>query len=256
MKLLFAMHDATPFHLVRMRRAERLFAEWGVQKATYLLVPNYHGNCRSDQSSEFIDWCHQARPFDVSWCLHGFYHLHKSEPGDPQPSALQKLGDRIWHGSHDEGEFRDLHSAAVESRLASGREIYARCLGSEPTGFIAPKWMQSQQVQPVLRKQGFAWNEDDRHVYHFPTGRVLSAPVITWATRTLVRKYVSIYGCPMLLRRYRDVPLLRIAVHPFDFDHPETIATIEHVVTRAVAAREQLAYDESLFGDVLARAAH
>ena len=109
--------------------------------------------------------------------------------------------------------------------------------------------MVAQHLVVRRRYWGFAWNEDDRQIHQFPTGRTLAAPVITWATRTLARKYVSIYGCPLLLRRYRDAPLLRIAVHPFDFDHPETIATIEHVVTRAVAAREQMAYDDTLFGD-------
>ena len=249
MKLLFAMHDATPFHLERMRRAERLFASWGVKKALYLLVPNYHREYPSDASTEFTEWCHQSRPFEVQWCLHGYYHLYMSEPSDPQLAALKKIGDRLWHGPADEGEFRDLATDVVASRLARGQQIYEKCLGVEPTGFIAPKWAQSKSVQPVLRASGFEWNEDDRLIYHFPTNRKLAAPVITWATRTLARKYASIYGCPLLLRRYRDAALLRIAVHPFDFDHPETIATIEHVVMRAVAAREQLAYDESLFGN-------
>jgi predicted deacetylase len=249
MKLLFAMHDATPFHLERMRRAEELFAAWGVQQATYLLVPDYHGQARSDRSPEFLRWCHRQRPFEVHWCLHGYYHLHMREPGDSTPGRLRQTADRLWHGRFDEGEFRDLPNAAVMSRLERGRDIYEQCLGSEPRGFIAPKWAQSQHVQPALRSLGFAWNEDDRQVYHYPTGRMLPAPVITWATRTLARKYVSIYGCPMLLRRYSDVPLLRIAVHPFDFDHRQTIATIAHVVTSAVAVREQLAYDERLFGD-------
>jgi hypothetical protein len=35
---------------------------------------------------------------------------------------------------------------------------------------------------------------------------------------------------------------LRVAMHPFDFDHPETVANIEKVVRQALAEREPVGW--------------
>ena len=78
-------------------------------------------------------------------------------------------------------------------------------------------------------------------------GRRIPAPVITWATRTPLRKRTSIAGTPLLLRFWRRRPLLRLAVHPHDFDHPETIASI-----RTVAAGALRGGDARFYEDVLA----
>jgi hypothetical protein len=39
---------------------------------------------------------------------------------------------------------------------------------------------------------------------------------------------------------------VRIAIHPFDFDHPQIVASIENIVRRAIDTRQQAFYDELL----------
>jgi hypothetical protein len=51
------------------------------------------------------------------------------------------------------------------------------------------------------------------------------------------------------------MPLLRIAMHPFDFDHPEVIGSIERIVARARQVREQAFYPELLAAGDMVRAA-
>ena len=63
--------------------------------------------------------------------------------------------------------------------------------------------------------------------------------MITWATRTPLRKYGSLVVCPLLARLFASAPRLRVATHPFDFDHPATVRSIRGVLARLLAAREQ-----------------
>jgi hypothetical protein len=46
-KLLVSLHDVTPFHLPRLQRAEALCAALGVDKISFLLIPDYHSLGRS-----------------------------------------------------------------------------------------------------------------------------------------------------------------------------------------------------------------
>jgi hypothetical protein len=70
--------------------------------------------------------------------------------------------------------------------------------------------------------------------------------VITWATRTPLRRASSVAGTPLLLRLRRGGPVLRLAVHPFDFDHPRTVASIRRVASAALALGPQRWYEEVL----------
>lgn len=79
LNLAFSLHDVTPFHRERIERAEACFKRWGVKKATYLLIPNYHGRYLA-ASAEFVSWCRRERPFTVDWFLHGYYHLQCHAP--------------------------------------------------------------------------------------------------------------------------------------------------------------------------------
>ena len=240
LKLLFALHDVTPFHRSRIERAEAFFADWGIEKAAYLIIPKYHGRHLIDDG-EFGQWCRQPRPFAVEWALHGFYHLRCTErattPDDASESCVVNEGD--------EREFERLDDATSLGRLLRGREAFTNCLGAAPTGFVAPVWSFRPSLTTLLQEAGFGWTEDRRGVSSLSGGR-RGVPVITWATRTALRKQISLWGVPVLAAWWRRVPVLRIAVHPFDFDHPKTIRSIERVVRQAAAERTQLSYAEYL----------
>ena len=66
---------------------------------------------------------------------------------------------------------------------------------------------------------------------------------------------MSLWGCPLLLRMTGSMPLMRVAMHPFDFDHPDVIASIERIVARVKQTRQQAFYPELLAADDMVRAA-
>lgn len=250
MQLFFAMHDVTPFHQQRLERAEALFAEWGITKVLYLLIPNYHGAYPADQDITFRQWCRRPRPFAVEWFLHGYYHLRSDfDRGNDQmeSNGLRSRDIRtlpVGSPKSDESEFNQLSYASLRERVDRGREIFCRTLEHKPTGFVPPKWVSSHLLLKELNRLQFEWTEDQHWLRDLSRGLVFRSPVITWATRSWWRKQTSLWGCPLLSLLGSQFPLLRIAVHPFDFDHPQIITSIARIVRRSLEGRQQAFYHE------------
>ncbi|MDB5050129.1 MAG: hypothetical protein JWO30_3200 [Fibrobacteres bacterium] len=236
-KLVISLHDATPFHLDRLRKAEAVFLELGISKITYLLVPEYHGGYPSAGHPGFPGFCREARPFAVDWHLHGYHHLESPPQGEAAGGGLDGLKRRFMTAG--EGEFLALDPQAQRRKLEDGRDSFRRCLGTDPLGFVAPAWLFNAALPPLLREMGFRYTEDHRRMYRVDTGARLESPVITWATRTFLRKYGSLIVCPALARIWAKAPVLRVAMHPFDFDHPSTVASIKSVLRGLMPGREQ-----------------
>lgn len=239
-RLVISLHDATPFHLDRMRRAEAVFRDLGVAKIAYLLVPEYHGGYPCAESPEFISWCREVRPFQVDWHLHGYHHLEAPEAsgaGGAPPNGGDAFKRKFLTAG--EGEFLALDAATQRQKLEKGREVFRKCLGADPEGFVAPAWLFNAALLPTLKEMGFGNTEDHRRMYQVQTGKSVASPVITWATRTVLRKYGSLVVCPTLARLWSREPVLRVAMHPFDFDHPATVANIRSVLGRVIRERDQ-----------------
>jgi uncharacterized protein len=235
--IMIALHDVTPFHLSRLRRAESLFFELGIERATYLFIPDYHRASPAGANPEFLSWCRAPRPHAVEWLLHGYYHLQDPDDGSPI-APLDRMRMKLLTGG--EGEFLPLSPQDQRNRIARGMTMFESCLGRRPSGFIAPAFLYRPELLPLLAGCGLKYTEDHRHIIRLDPLRRRRSPVLTWATRTVARKYGSIVAAPLLLRLWTNEPILRIAVHPFDFDHSETIASIRSVLRRVLANRRQI----------------
>jgi predicted deacetylase len=242
LKLLLSLHDVTPSHAARIARAEALFCELGVAHVTYLLVPRYHGQCAVERDACFRAWCHRQRPFTVRWCLHGYRH---EEARRAERFSLQRWFDRRFLTA-GEGEFLNPPDADAKKWLDRGSLAYQACIGASPVGFVALAWLFNDALIPALRERQFSWTEDRRRIYDLQRRRSIDAPVITWSSRTIARRYGSTMLAPLLLRRWRDRPVLRIAVHPLDFDDRQLVASIRALVATALSHRVAEGYDELL----------
>jgi uncharacterized protein len=242
--LLLSLHDVTPRHVRRLARAEALFRDLGVTHATYLLVPRYHGGWPVETNAEFSSWCREPRPFTVHWCLHGYYHEELRTGRTDRRSLRTWLQRRFLTAG--EGEFLSLSAAEVGDRIDRGREAFTGCLGADPMAFVAPAWLFNRALTPALAERGFAWTEDHRRIYDLQHRTTIDAPVITWASRTRARRWGSIWLAPRLLQRWHDTPIVRIALHPFDFDHPRMVETIGHTIAAALRDRAAESYEPVL----------
>ena len=239
-RLHVSLHDVAPIHLARIRRAEAILAQRGVTKISYLLVPEFHRGIRADQHQEFVDFCAEKRPFEVSWILHGYTHLEDKQSRAQAISRRTFWINRFKRASMTagEGEFLQLATSEALKRLRRGSEIFENCVGERPTAFVAPAWLYPPVLCSLLLQRSIGITENQTQLFDLDRRRVLHSRVLTWATRTPLRKLISIVGLPFLAYWQRSLALLRVAVHPHDFDHPATVRSIEAMLERLLSTRE------------------
>lgn len=249
-KILISLHDVTPYHLLRLQKAERILTQWGVPKISYLFIPNYHRkNHHLDKIilSTFKQWTGENRAFAVQWLLHGYYHLETSKNTlELNNKVSLPSGKRLKRKflTANEGEFLTLLPPEIRTRVQEGKSIFIDFFHCSPDVFIAPAWLFNEYLFPILKDHRFRITEDHTFIYLLQENKKIPAPVITWATRTRLRKFLSQIGCPILNRWWSGKNLMRIALHPYDFDHPATINSIEKVIKDALNKRKPILYKE------------
>jgi predicted deacetylase len=251
-KILICLHDITPHHLSRIKKAEDLLHEWGVSKVNYFLIPNYHRkNSELDENSAslFESWIQDRRNTYADWILHGLYHIEE----DTSKIVPLSLTDRIRRKylTAREGEFLALDPTEITARLEQGILAFKNLMEHTPDTFVAPAWLFNRHLIPCLKKLKFLYTEDSKNIFILKNNQQISAPVITWAVRSSMRKFLSLTGCPILHRIWLRKSMIRIAVHPYDFDHPSIIRSIKNIITDALESRESILYREldSIFLD-------
>ena len=239
--LLVALHDVAPVHADRLEHAERLFDEIGIEAVSYLLVPNYHGHCPADQRADFVAWCRERRPWRVQWFLHG--HFHREEPERQRGATLLEWCGRTFL-TDGEGEFLTLRGRALDARLRAGIETFERCLGESPTGFVAPAWLYNDDLFPALRRARVSFTESHFHVFDMSRDRPIRAPVVTWASRSRAHRIGARLASAAGRRLWRDDRVVRIALHPGDFDHRRIVDSIRRTIDALRAGRNEVVYDD------------
>ena len=225
---LVSLHDVSPAHAEVVFRAIDHLRSRGVDALTLLVVPDYHHRADLRDHRRF---CRRLReelgPRDEI-ALHGFYHL-----ADPQPagaSVAQKLAAATLTAG--EGEFQTLDFDQAKNRINAGLSVLHEALGVRPRGFVAPAWLQNDEVVRAVRACGLDWCEDHWFVAELRSGEQLLAPALSMASRDPVRRggsvVTSVVGAPLL----PSLKTVRLAVHPGDYAHPELIRSLDRVLQR------------------------
>jgi len=242
LQVLVSLHDVTPAHQARLEQAEALLTGLGVSRVAYLLVPDYHGAHPIEHDRAFGGWCRRPRPFAVEWVLHGYYHSE----GCPAAQAHRPLAHRFARVllTAGEGEYLALDAVRQRERLARGRDMMSAVVGVVPEAFVPPAWLSNAALAPALRDLGFRYTEDHWRVLDVRRGDRRQCPVITWATRSTIRRVGSRVACPISLQALRWREAIRVAIHPFDMDHPKTTEQIRRVLGSALERRRASSYDD------------
>lgn len=241
--LLVALHDVTPAHAARLARAEQLLSALGVASVAYLYVPDFHGCGPAHADAEFAAWCRAPRPYRVEWFLHGYFHEEQARDRRAQPATPAGWLARAFL-TDGEGEFLGVRGRVAQERVEAGIQSMARAVGSLPAGFVAPAWLYNDDLLPVLEWLGMRFTESHFHVFDLQAQEAIASPVITWASRTHFRRLASRACASVLCRFWRRTPLVRVALHPGDFDHPGTIASIARTIEVLKTTRQAIGYQE------------
>jgi predicted deacetylase len=233
--LLVSIHDVSPRFAGEIDRLAALVeSRTGASRFAMLVVPDFWGEAPIAGDRAFQRRLRGWAAAGAEMFVHGWSHR------DPDPK-----GFGAKHMTDGEGEFSGLGRAEALRRMTEARNVVEDAIGRPAAGFIAPAWLYSEGARDALADAGFAMAEDHLRVWHPPSGRILCrGPVITWATRTPLRKASSLLAAAALRRLLARLPAVRLAVHPADTRHPATMASIDKSLKILVRSRRPARYSE------------
>ncbi|HXI54936.1 MAG TPA: DUF2334 domain-containing protein [Polyangia bacterium] len=254
MTLLASIHDVAPPHLEAARRLRDFLGERGVERATLLAVPNFHGVHPLERAGETVRWLRERAAAGDEVCLHGGTHR--------QERSIGRRGDRLRSAllTAGEGECLALDPAARARLLGDGKRRLEELLGGPVYGFIAPAWLEPRGFGDDVRAAGFRWHEGSLWIESFAAGdgkaRRRYAPVIGFATRSRARLLASVaWGtllAPILAcRPPQRRPFARVALHPSDLGSPLVLATAARVLKTLQATCPPTTYQAALAAGAL-----
>lgn len=224
MKLLVSIHDVTPAWAPSTLALWNLCQEFGVTPAL-LVVPNWHGTWPLAQHAAFCHWLRRCASNDAEIFLHGERH---DEVG-LQRSAVDGL--RALGRTAREGEFLTLDRARAGERIARGLQTL-REQALSPIGFVPPAWLAREQTYTAVRDAGLTYSEDSHGVRVHARNQTLAAPAVRWSGRTTNRAHASAMVASLRWRVQRNQPLVRLALHPQDLEHPVSAKSVYKEVRR------------------------
>ena len=216
-------------------------------QCSLLVVPDYHHTGNSLARPEFVQWLRAREREGHEIVIHGFYHERARQAGE---SVARKLITRIY--TADEGEFYDLDCEEALRLLQTAQSRFARN-GFHPSGFIAPAWLLGAKAERAVRDAGFRYTTTLRVVHDFVSEMAFRSQSIVYSVRSPWRSAASLVWNRTLFSRLMTNPLLRLAVHPPDLDHPRVWRQIRALVRQARADRRPLTYDGWLNAQTAAR---
>jgi predicted deacetylase len=228
-----ALHDVEPRTFARCREISEWLLERGVEQTTLLVIPAMDRHPFWRRSPALHDWLYHRVEDGDCVAQHGLLHA-RSRRGTLPRSAL------AWFQGGRAAEFVGLDPASTRERVRTGRAIL-RDAGFEPRGFVAPAYAYTPSLRRELADE-FDWYADLARV--FARGAPpKTAPAWCLGTSGTVRRALS----PLAACRASSFSrsLLRIDVHPADFDHPGHVRALDMIVRRTADMRT-VVYDELL----------
>jgi uncharacterized protein len=239
-RLLVSVHDVTPAHSDRLEKIVSLVEQIvGPGKAALLVVPDFHGKANLDSDRHFKVLLRRWADAGNEIFLHGYYHLEGTGPDKATRSWKAKC---LTAG---EGEFLGLGYDEAASRLRDGQKLVEEATGRPVAGFVAPAWLYGPDAKRAIRDQGFRLAEDHFKVWNPATAEVLTrGPVITYASRTPMRLLSSLLWSYIAGVLLKPAPVVRIGVHPHDWDAPELVDEIQRTLTHFVKSHVPSRYSD------------
>jgi predicted deacetylase len=230
--LVVALHDVEPRSFARVVEIRRWLAERNVGRITLLVIPAAYQRPISMHAPLAL-WLRGQVAHGDAVAQHGFSHNVVAAPHWPR-SVLAG-----WQGGAA-AEFPGLGGEQAARRVASGRRLLGD-IDLDPRGFVAPGYAYTSALRTLLAKS-FDWFADIRGIRTRERGEI-HARALCLGSSTALKRTIS----PSLVRALSTAPgaVMRIDVHPADFDHPGHIATLEWLLSRA-ARRPAVTYDELL----------
>lgn len=237
-KLVVTFHDLHPGTMEVCQRFIQRVEQLGVPKIGILLVPNWYHQSPINKESAFCEW---VRSLDHDISLHGYAHRAGHRPEKPMEWLM---ANKYTAG---EGEFYKLSVPEADMLIFQGLELF-RQAGIEANGFIAPAWLMQDDHVPIIEKAGLNYAVTFKKIYDLNGLKKHHAPVLCTTSRSWLRRALTRQVVSGLARMHAKEQILRIAVHPIDFQYMEIEAFIYKLIEQCLVDRAPTTYDELVGG--------
>jgi len=238
--LVVSIHDVSPSTRgVVMRMLNDLKAV-GIPLTSLLVIPDHHHLGRIDLDPDFSSWLASLVATGHEAVLHGFHHLRRKHQGE---GMVTRFVTRSYTAG--EGEFYDLPFEEASELLKRGKATFEAC-GLNSPGFIAPAWLLGREAERAVKEMGFRYTTVINRVKDYGEGREFRSRSLVYSVRSPWRRSVSLLWNEMLLRVLKDTPLVRLGLHPPDWEHPSIRSHILGLIRRAITDRRVTTYRDWL----------
>jgi predicted deacetylase len=214
------LHDVQPATFARCVEIRDWLFVRGVERVTLLVIPAADLHSFARRSPALRDWAADCVAAGDSVAQHGMRHLRTRRAGLAR-SAL------AWFQGGRAAEFVGLDPAATRKRVAAGHAILADA-GFEPRGFVAPAFAYTSCLRRELERR-FQWYADLARVFVRGAPPQL-APAFCLGSSGVVRRPLSPLAARTSALAARG--LMRVDIHPTDFDHPGHVRALSAVLQR------------------------
>ncbi len=239
-RILVSVHDVTPRHFEQLLRIDRFLEEAGLAgRYGMLVVPDFWHRWPLDAHPDFKAWLRARSDAGVEMILHGYHHVDET----PHAGAARRWKASVLTAG--EGEFLGLDKSESVRRLERGRELIEGIVGRQVEGFVAPAWLYGEAALGALHELGFRFAEDHWRVWCPRTGETLArSPVVSYASRSPARIASSLLWSKVSGVVLAPLRVVRLAIHPHDFDHDRLVKEIDRVLRGFLTVREPGLYRE------------
>ena len=226
--LCVAIHDVAPATWAACLHLLAAVREVADIPLTWLVVPQYHGSAQRSRSFELMLTALLADGHELA--LHGYTHRDEA----PQRGLVQRLVRSVY--TEREGEFAAIDVTDARRRIALGLDWFAeRAWPVE--GFVAPAWLLSAQAWQALDGTPFSYTTTYSSFHLLRPARKLLAPALVYASRNCAGRALSPPLAALMGRMAVRAPLVRVALHPRDADHPALLRHAQRLIERQLATR-------------------
>ena len=231
--LAVALHDVEPRSFAQVRAIRQWLLERGATRVTLLVIPAADLHPIGARAPALAAWLRGRVACGDAVAQHGLAHKATTVASWPR-SVLAG-----WQGGAA-AEFPGLGPDDTARRVHTGRRLLKE-IELDPRGFVAPGYAYTRALRGVLA-DSFEWFADLRGI-RMPAGDDLRCRALCLGSSSALKRALS----PTLVRAVaRDPgPVMRIDVHPADFNLPGHVATLESMLARA-DGRAVVTYDQLL----------
>lgn len=228
-KLAVALHDVEPATYRRCHDIREWLCDRGVDAVTLLVIPAPQLHPFPSRSPDLAYWLLDRQDAGDAIAQHGLRHRQT------RPARFGTRFVRSWQGGVA-AEYAGMDAEATVESVEAGRRVLVDA-GITPRGFVAPAYAYTRTLRAVLAER-FDWWATLLGLHGRPASR---SPALCLGTSGPVKRATS----PLVVRAGAALSpnLMRLDLHPADFDHRRHVAAVERVLDRA-QHRVAVTYDD------------